>query len=117
MSLFKTTAAHASATHNTSAAAAEALSRHNALQRREDGVTDALLSSGQTTPQLLQFNIALNVSQAAGLGVSVKGKTTSQPSTSQPQTSAQKDLGIFIKDIIAGGAAQLVRSTSALNSA
>ena len=93
------------------------MSRPDALPPRDDGVTDALLSSAQTTPHLFQFSIALNVSQAAGLGVSVKGKTTSQPSTSQPQTAAQKDLGIFIKDIIAGGAAQLVRSTSALNSA
>ena len=70
-------------------------------------MADDLLSSSQTTAQLLEFDIPLNVSKASGLGVSVKGKTAQLPSQQQTQP-AQKDLGIFIKDIIAGGAAQLV---------
>ena len=69
-------------------------------------MADDLLSSSQTTAQLLEFDIPLNVSKASGLGVSVKGKTAQLPS--QQTQPAQKDLGIFIKDIIAGGAAQLV---------
>ena len=59
------------------------------------------LLSANITPEMLDLDIPLHVSEAAGLGVSVKGKTSSQ--------AGQKDLGIFIKDIIDGGAAQKVR--------
>ena len=89
--------------YNTNAA--QALATRNTLQPH-DKMADDLLSSSQTTAQLLEFDIPLNVSKASGLGVSVKGKTAQLPS--QQTQPAQKDLGIFIKDIIAGGAAQLV---------
>lgn len=47
------------------------------------------------------LNIPLNESGSAGLGVSVKGKTTVVAGSS-------KDLGIFIKAVIHGGAASKV---------
>ena len=43
--------------------------------------------------EILTFNVPLNATEAAGLGISVKGKTTTGPHGSQ-------DLGIFIKSII-----------------
>lgn len=52
--------------------------------------------------RVLTFNIPLNETGSAGLGISVKGKT----STSNAIT---KDLGIFIKAVIHGGAASKVR--------
>jgi len=51
--------------------------------------------------QILILNIPLNESGSAGLGVSVKGRTTM--ATGQP-----RDLGIFIKAVIHGGAASKV---------
>ncbi|XP_072025250.1 partitioning defective 3 homolog [Amphiura filiformis] len=49
--------------------------------------------------QILTFNIGLNDTGSAGLGVSVKGKTSGGGDTET------KDLGIFIKSVIHGGAA------------
>ena len=46
--------------------------------------------------EILTFNVPLNATEAAGLGISVKGKTTTGPHGSQ-------DLGIFIKSIIQVG--------------
>ena len=48
------------------------------------------------------FNIPLNDSGSAGLGISVKGKTSTK-------SGASTDLGIFIKAVIKGGAASKVR--------
>lgn len=53
--------------------------------------------------EYLTFDIALNETSSAGLGVSVKGNTN--PS----ETGANRDLGIFVKAIINGGAASKVR--------
>ena len=52
--------------------------------------------------QILTFNISLNDTGSAGLGVSVKGKT------SGGADGDIKDLGIFIKSVIHGGAASKV---------
>lgn len=52
--------------------------------------------------EIISLDIPLNESGSAGLGVSVKGKTM----TTEEGT---KDLGIFIKSVIHGGAASKVR--------
>lgn len=44
--------------------------------------------------EILTFNIPVHDTEKAGLGISVKGKT-----------SGSKDLGIFIKGVMYGGAA------------
>ncbi|XP_070565499.1 partitioning defective 3 homolog isoform X3 [Ptychodera flava] len=51
------------------------------------------------TKEILTFDIALNDTGSAGLGVSVKGKTTGSGK------GEIRDLGIFIKAVIHGGAA------------
>ncbi|XP_046564857.1 LOW QUALITY PROTEIN: partitioning defective 3 homolog [Haliotis rubra] len=48
--------------------------------------------------EVIKFEIPLNDTGSAGLGVSVKGKTTST-------AEGTKDLGIFIKSVMHGGAA------------
>ncbi|XP_050715946.1 partitioning defective 3 homolog isoform X5 [Eriocheir sinensis] len=48
--------------------------------------------------EILVFEIPVHDSERAGLGVSVKGKTTSGP-------NGAVDLGIFVKNVIHGGAA------------
>ncbi|XP_014673574.1 PREDICTED: partitioning defective 3 homolog [Priapulus caudatus] len=58
---------------------------------------DVLLTPG-LQKEILTFEIAVNDTGSAGLGVSVKGKTTNTP-------NGPKDLGIFIKCVIHGGAA------------
>ncbi|CAE1293693.1 PARD3 [Acanthosepion pharaonis] len=65
-----------------------------------------LVDHGEISPtpdasnqEYLTFDIALNETSSAGLGVSVKGNTN--PS----ETGANRDLGIFVKAIINGGAA------------
>lgn len=55
--------------------------------------------SSSNTKTILDFNIALNDTGSAGLGVSVKGKTTGGAN------GETKDLGIFIKSVMHGGAA------------
>ena len=52
--------------------------------------------------QIISLNIPLNDTGSAGLGVSVKGKTSTT-------ASGSTDLGIFIKSVIKGGAASKVR--------
>lgn len=52
------------------------------------------------------FNIPLNETGSAGLGISVKGKT-------KTLEGMPKDLGIFIKAVIHGGAASKVWFLSA----
>jgi partitioning defective protein 3 len=51
--------------------------------------------------EVLRLEIPLNETGSAGLGVSVKGKTVT---TEQ----GQKDLGIFVRGVIRGGAASKV---------
>lgn len=53
--------------------------------------------------ELLTYEIALNDTGSAGLGVSVKGKTKKIN-----ETDKTVDLGIFIKTVINGGAASKV---------
>lgn len=67
----------------------------NLLQVNEES-TRFLREEGK---QVLTFKIPLSHSGAAGLGISVKGKMDGD----MPQ-----DTGIFVKSVIAGGAAQKV---------
>lgn len=50
--------------------------------------------------EILTFNIPVHDSEKAGLGVSVKGKTTTNQNGGQ-----STDLGIFVKNVLHGGAA------------
>lgn len=50
--------------------------------------------------EVMTFDIPVNDTEKAGLGVSVKGKTGSPGSA-----SAGGDLGIFVKSVLHGGAA------------
>ncbi|KRY56200.1 Patched domain-containing protein 3, partial [Trichinella britovi] len=64
-------------------------------------------SSGQEKEEeqgkrFLQFDVALNETGSAGLGVSVKGRVSARQDGSGPE---RRDLGIFIKSIMHGGAA------------
>ncbi|KAL9968293.1 hypothetical protein ACROYT_G026648 [Oculina patagonica] len=52
--------------------------------------------------QVLTFKIPLDIAGAAGLGVSVKGKSRA---TSEQGRDSPQDKGIFVKSIIPGGAA------------
>lgn len=52
------------------------------------------------TREVISFNIPLNDTGSAGLGVSVKGKTTTSSTTKKTT-----DLGIFVKSVFHGGAA------------
>ncbi|XP_037083709.1 partitioning defective 3 homolog [Pollicipes pollicipes] len=54
--------------------------------------------AGVTDKEVLVFDIPVHDSERAGLGVSVKGKTT-------PGKNGPVDVGIFIKSVIHGGAA------------
>ena len=55
----------------------------------------------------LCLEIPFNDSESAGLGVSVKGKTITID-------QGQKDLGIFVKGVISGGAASKVSQSELL---
>lgn len=57
--------------------------------------------------EILTFDIPVHDSEKAGLGVSVKGKTSAGLNASQNNSSSVSsiDLGIFIKSVIHGGAA------------
>lgn len=59
------------------------------------------------TREFLTFEIPLNDSGSAGLGVSVKGNRSKEN---------HADLGIFVKSIINGGAACKARSSSPIGS-
>ena len=52
------------------------------------------------TREVLSFNILLNDTGSAGLGLSVKGKRSTSSSTKR-----STDLGIFVKKVLCGGAA------------
>ena len=66
------------------------------------GVSESNLHAFTRNKDLMTFDIELNEVGSAGLGVSVKGKTTTTENGAQ-------DLGIFIKSVISGGAASKVR--------
>ena len=55
----------------------------------------------ETKPQIVTFDIPLNDTSSAGLGITLKGKT----SIVDGQSS---DLGIFVKSILTGGATSRV---------
>lgn len=61
--------------------------------------------------EILHFDIPVHDTEKAGLGVSVKGKTTantsggSSNSSNGLNNSGSQDLGIFIKSVLHGGAA------------
>ncbi|XP_013401792.1 partitioning defective 3 homolog [Lingula anatina] len=69
----------------------------NALQPAEKAAEEEIPAKGNK--EILSFEIPLNETGSAGLGVSVKGKTSTDD---QGNT---RDLGIFIKAVIHGGAA------------
>lgn len=70
-------------------------SLHSLRSSQQKGEPDCYAVSLETTEQLT-FEIPLNDSGSAGLGVSLKGNKSRETGT---------DLGIFIKSIIHGGAA------------
>ena len=70
------------------------------LQSHEKAGDDGTLAL-MKNKELLEFDIPLNDTGSAGLGVSVKGKTL----TTEEGT---RDLGIFVKAVIHGGAASKV---------
>ncbi|XP_050530770.1 partitioning defective 3 homolog isoform X2 [Daktulosphaira vitifoliae] len=65
------------------------------------------LEENQTFPwrnkEILTFDIPVHDSEKAGLGISVKGKTSSHNNSNEKSTP--QDLGIFIKNVLHGGAA------------
>ena len=61
--------------------------------------------NSSTIRELLTFEIPLNDTGSAGLGVSVKGKTKKHDNN-----ESNIDLGIFVKTVINGGAASKVRN-------
>ncbi|XP_050439325.1 partitioning defective 3 homolog isoform X2 [Adelges cooleyi] len=64
------------------------------------------LEESQTFPwrhkEILTFDIPVHDSEKAGLGISVKGKTSANNSNDK---NSSQDLGIFIKNVLHGGAA------------
>uniref|UniRef100_A0A9J7XPA8 Par-3 family cell polarity regulator n=2 Tax=Cyprinus carpio TaxID=7962 RepID=A0A9J7XPA8_CYPCA len=75
--------------------------QEDALLPREDlegegGKQDDLILTPDGTREFMTFEIPLNDSGSAGLGVSVKGNRSKE---------SHADLGIFVKSIITGGAA------------
>lgn len=55
--------------------------------------------------EVLTLHIPVHDTEKAGLGVSVKGKTSSNSSNSNNSIKHDGDLGIFVKNVIHGGAA------------
>ena len=78
-------------------------------QRREPKPTDPQQNAQLSQRQLLTFDIALNDTGSAGLGLSVKGKTTKNSGNNNNNNTNNEvpvtDLGIFVKTVITGGAA------------
>ena len=66
----------------------------------KSGDSDGSLATGRNK-EILRLDIPLSDSGSAGLGVSVKGKTMTTD-------RGTKDLGIFVKSVIHGGAASKV---------
>ena len=76
----------------------------SAVLQPNEKASDEATTLTNRNKELFSFQIPLNESGSAGLGVSVKGKTTASSNYVQ-------DLGIFVKSVIAGGAASKVRSS------
>lgn len=57
--------------------------------------------TNEIKPQIMTFDIPLNDTSSAGLGITLKGKTSIVDGQSI-------DLGIFVKSILTGGAASRV---------
>ncbi|KAL1138100.1 hypothetical protein AAG570_009794 [Ranatra chinensis] len=55
--------------------------------------------------EIITLDIPVHDSEKAGLGVSVKGKTSSSNNSGNNSNSSSVDLGIFVKSVIHGGAA------------
>ena len=72
------------------------------LQRPGDSEVMLPLNVGLCKQEVIYLDIPLSDSGSAGLGVSVKGSTVQTE-------SGQKDLGIYVKGVINGGAASKVR--------
>ena len=66
-----------------------------------DKVGEDVTLTAAHNKEVITLEIPLNDSGSAGLGVSVKGKTTAAKDGS-------RDLGIFIKSVMSGGAASKV---------
>lgn len=64
-----------------------------------------MVFTSDVTPEFMTFEIPLNDTGSAGLGVSVKGNRSKENHT---------DLGIFVKAIINGGAASKASNSSAV---
>lgn len=60
-------------------------------------------SANEAKPQIMIFDIPLNDTSSAGLGITLKGKTSIVDGQSI-------DMGIFVKSILTGGAASRVGS-------
>ena len=73
------------------------------LQPSERSEEDLQQTAEKLPQEVVRLEIPLNDSGSAGLGVSVKGKTVSTE-------AGQKDLGIFVKGVINGGAASKVKT-------
>jgi len=73
------------------------------LQPSEHSEEDVHQMAEKLPQEVVRLEIPLNDTGSAGLGVSVKGKTVSTE-------AGQKDLGIFVKGVINGGAASKVKS-------
>jgi hypothetical protein len=66
-----------------------------------DGMQIIDHSTNEIKPQIMTFDIPLNDTSSAGLGITLKGKTSIVDGQSI-------DLGIFVKSILTGGAASRV---------
>lgn len=93
-----------SANDKPSGDSASAITTPNSKLPRQLPVADRLQDANQLdlakTREVLSFNIPLNDTGSAGLGLSVKGKQSTSSSTKKCT-----DLGIFVKSILTGGAA------------
>lgn len=77
------------------------IEKQTVLQPTDKSGDDGTLASLKNK-EILSLDIPLNDTGSAGLGVSVKGKTITIPE------QGTRDLGIFIKAVISGGAASRV---------
>ncbi|XP_026687814.1 partitioning defective 3 homolog [Diaphorina citri] len=86
-----------------------AFDRHSSSNSSQESKLDESLVFPWKQKEILQFDIPVHDTEKAGLGVSVKGKTTANTSGGSNggalNSSASTDLGIFIKSVINGGAA------------
>ena len=64
-------------------------------------VIDSSSTSNESKGQMMTFDIPLNDTSSAGLGITLKGKTSIVDGQSI-------DLGVFVKSILTGGAASRV---------